>query len=312
MLDTLTYYRQMRRIRRLEEELLILKGAGEIPGSVHPSNGQEAVPVGAATSLRADDFITATYRGHGWAVVAGISLADILAEILGRASNLNGGRGASPYFSGASANFIGENSIVAAGLPIACGAALSAKRDGRSQISLVSIGDGATNQGAAHEALNLAAVMVLPLVVVIENNVYSEMSPIRDMVKVGLLSERGAGYGIPAMTVDGNDPAAVAASVAQAVVRAREGGGPSIVEAMTNRYMGHHSGDVQHYRPAGEVEQVRADEPLARLQASADEATLMSFKDIDAEVEAEIVTALSVARGIPEPDPATVLEYVYA
>jgi TPP-dependent pyruvate/acetoin dehydrogenase alpha subunit len=310
-MDTFGFYRQMRRIRGLEETLLSLKNAGEILGSVHPCNGQEAVPVGAATALRSDDYITATYRGHGWAVVAGIPLTDIFAEVLGRASNLNGGRGASPYFSGASVNFIGENSIVAAGLPIACGAALSAARGGRSQISLVSIGDGATNQGAAHEALNVAAVMTLPLVVVVENNVYSEMSPIADMTRVVQLAERGAAYGIPATTIDGNDPIAVAEAIAEAVARARSGGGPTMVEAMVQRYVGHHSGDVQHYRPAGEVEQARADEPLARLRAAADEATLATYNVIDSEVAAEIDHALAVARTIPEPDPGTALDHVY-
>ena len=310
-MDKFGFYRQMRRIRRLEETLFALKTSGEILGSLHLCNGQEAVPVGAATALRSDDYITATYRGHGWAVVAGISLSDIFAEVLGRASNLNGGRGASPYFSSASANFIGENSIVAAGLPIACGAALSAQRDGRSQVSLVSIGDGATNQGAAHEALNVAAVMALPLVVVVENNVYSEMSLISEMTRVVQLAERGAAYGIPATTIDGTDPTAVANAVAEAVGRARGGGGPTMVEAMVQRYVGHHSGDVQHYRPAGEVERARADEPLARLRATADTATLATYDNIDAEVDAEIDQALAVARTIPEPDPSTVLDHVY-
>ncbi|HZV25936.1 MAG TPA: thiamine pyrophosphate-dependent dehydrogenase E1 component subunit alpha [Acidothermaceae bacterium] len=310
-MDTFDCYRQMRRIRRLEETLVDLKNAGEILGSVHPCNGQEAVPVGAATALRSDDYITATYRGHGWAVVAGIALVDIFAEVLGRASNLNGGRGASPYFSSPGVNFIGENSIVGAGLPIACGAALSAMRDGRAQVSLVSIGDGATNQGAVHEALNLAAVMTLPLVVVVENNVYSEMSPIAEMTRVVQLAERGAAYGIPATIVDGNDAAEVAAAVDAAVARARGGGGPTMVEAMTQRYVGHHSGDVQHYRPTGEVERARADEPLARLRAAADDDTLVKYSAVDIEVDAEIDNALTVARTIPEPDPGTVLEHIY-
>lgn len=310
-MDTSDFYWQMRRIRRLEETLLALKNAGEVPGSIHLCNGQEAIPVGAAVPLRPDDYITATYRGHGWAVVAGVSPADIFAEVMGRRSGLNGGRAASPYFSSAAVNFLGENSIVGAGLPIACGAALSAKRDRKSQVSIVSIGDGATNQGGAHEALNMAAVLQLPLVIVVENNVYSEMSLIADMAKVGQLAERGAAYGIPASTIDGNDAAVVAAAVSGAVARARGGGGPTIVEATTNRYVGHHSGDLQHYRPAGEVERARADEPLARLLAAADEATTATYTTIDGEVEAEIDAALMTARGVPEPDPRTVLEHIY-
>lgn len=311
MTDTADFYRQMRRIRRLEETLFSLKNAGEIAGSIHLCNGQEAIPVGAASVLEPDDYITATYRGHGWAVARGIELADILAEVMGRRSPLNGGRGASPYFSAAGSNFIGENSIVAAGLPLACGAALTARRHGRSQLSIVSIGDGATNQGAAHEALNMAAVLMLPLVVVIENNVYSEMSPIADMAKVHQLSQRGAAYGIPATTIDGNDPHVVASSIGDAADRARSGGGPTIVEAMTQRYVGHHSGDVQHYRPAGDVERARADEPLARLRAAADQMTLAHYDSIDLQVDAEIEQAVAAARACPEPDPRTVLEHLY-
>lgn len=310
-MNSVDFYRQMRRIRRLEESMLALKEAGEIPGSIHLCNGQEAIPVGAATALRPDDYITATYRGHGWAVVAGAPLADIFAEVMGRRSSLNGGRAASPYFSAAAVNFIGENSIVGAGVPLACGAALSAKSAGHSQISVVSIGDGATNQGGAHEAFNMAAVLTLPLVIVIENNVYSEMSLIRDMARVSRLSERGPAYGIPASTIDGNDPQVVADAVAEAVERARAGGGPTIVEAMTERLVGHYSGDAQQYRPPGEIERAREREPLARLRAATDAATLAQYDAVDAEVETEISTAISTARSLPEPDPRTALEHVY-
>ena len=312
MTDPHESYRQMRRIRCLEEQLSVLKAAGEIPGSVHLCNGQEAIPVGTATALRSDDYITATYRGHGWALAAGIAPSEIFAEALGRHSSLNGGRGASPYFSAAAAHFIGENSIVAAGVPIACGAALSAKLSRTGQVSVVSLGDGATNQGAAHEAFNMAAMLALPLIVIIENNLYSEMTPISELVRVGQLAERGAAYGIPSCTIDGNDPARVAAEVAQAVDRGREGGGPSIVEAMTQRIVGHHTGDVQHYRPAGEVERARADEPLARLRAAADAQTLAAFDAIDLEVANEITAAVDTARAVPAPDAATVLEHIYA
>jgi TPP-dependent pyruvate/acetoin dehydrogenase alpha subunit len=311
VIDRHESYRQIRRIRCLEERLAALKAAGEIAGSVHLCNGQEAIPVGTATALRPDDYVTATYRGHGWAIVAGVAPADIFAEVLGRQSALNGGRGASPYFSSAAVNFIGENSIVAAGVPVACGAALSAKLSRHGQVSVVSIGDGATNQGAAHEGLNMAAMLALPLIVVIENNRYSEMTPIDELVRVEHLAERGAAYGIPSSTIDGNDPAIVASAVAAAVDRARGGGGPSIVEAMTQRVVGHHTGDVQHYRPAGEVERARADEPLARLRAAADPPTLAAFDELDRAVEAEMDAALTAARDVPVPDPATLLEHRY-
>ncbi|MEW2475741.1 MULTISPECIES: thiamine pyrophosphate-dependent dehydrogenase E1 component subunit alpha [Micromonospora] len=304
-------YRAMARIRRFEERLTALKDAGEIPGSIHLCNGQEAIPVGAARTLRDGDYVTATYRGHGWALARGVDMTGLFAEMMGRDSAVNGGRAASPYLSDPGRWFVGENSIVGAGVPIATGAALTAQRTGSRAVSVVSIGDGAMNQGNVHEALNMAAVLDLPLVLVVENNVYSEMSRIEDMVRVRQLAERAAGYGIPGRVVDGNDPDAVAEAVGEAVTRAREGSGPSIVEAMTERLVGHYSGDVQHYRPAGEVAAAREREPLARIRAAADADLAARLDVIDAEVAAEVEAAIAAARAVPYPDPATVKEYVY-
>ncbi|GAB3157459.1 thiamine pyrophosphate-dependent dehydrogenase E1 component subunit alpha [Micromonospora sonneratiae] len=305
-------YRLMTRIRRFEERLMALKDEGEIPGSIHLCNGQEAIPVGACRTLRDTDYVSATYRGHGWAVARGVDLTALFAEIMGRDSAICGGRAASPYLSDASRRFVGENSIVGAGVPIAAGAALSAKRAGAGDVSVVSIGDGAMNQGNVHEALNLAAVLDLPLVLVVENNIYSEMSRIEDMVRVRQLAERAAGYGIPGRVVDGNDPDAVAGAMAEAVDRARTGAGPSIVEAMTERLVGHYSGDAQHYRPAGEVAAAREREPLVRIRRAADATLAAQLDAVDAEVAAEIDAAVVAARAIPFPNPATVKEHVYA
>ncbi|MFI0796640.1 MULTISPECIES: thiamine pyrophosphate-dependent dehydrogenase E1 component subunit alpha [Micromonospora] len=304
-------YRLMARIRRFEERLAALKDAGEIPGSIHLCNGQEAVPVGACRALRDGDHVTATYRGHGWAIARGVDLTGLFAEMMGRDSALCGGRAASPYLSDPGRWFVGENSIVGAGVPIATGAALSAQRTGSGAVSVVSIGDGAMNQGNVHEALNLAAVLDLPLVLVVENNVYSEMSRIEDMVRVRQLAERAAGYGLPGRVVDGNDPDAVAEAMAEAVDRAREGSGPSIVEAMTERLVGHYSGDVQHYRPAGEIAAAREREPLARIRRAADADLAARLDAVDAEVADEIEAAVTAARAVPYPDPATAKEHVY-
>lgn len=304
-------YRMMSRIRRFEERLMELKNSGEVPGSIHLCNGQEAIPVGACRTLRPGDYVSATYRGHGWALARGVPMPDLFAEIMGRDSALCGGRAASPYLSDPAHNFVGENSIVGAGVPVAVGAALTARSRGDGTVSLVSIGDGATNQGNVHEAINLAAVLDLPLVIVVENNVYSEMSPIADMVRVTRLSERAAAYGIPGCTVDGNDPDAVAEAVGAVVERARAGAGPSLVEAMTQRLVGHYSGDVQHYRPAGEVAAAKLTEPLVRLRETADPAMRANFDAIDAEVAAEVESAVAAAREIPVPDPATAREHVY-
>lgn len=310
-MTTIDDYRQMLRIRLLEENMMKLKSAGEVPGSIHLCVGQEAIPVGAARSLTADDHITATYRGHGWAIVAGSAPTDIFAEVMGRASSLNGGRAGSPYLSDAAHGFIGENSIVGAGMPLACGAALTARRRRLGTVSVVSIGDGATNQGAVHESWNMAAVLRLPLITVIENNVYSEMSPIDEMVRIDSLATRGVAYGIPAVTVDGNDADAVASAVGEAVARARAGGGPGIIEAMTQRLVGHYSGDAQHYRPAGEIDRARQDEPLARIRRAPDEDLARQIADVDREVADEIADAIVRAGDLPMPAPATALEHVY-
>lgn len=292
-----------------------LKTAGEIPGSIHLCSGQEAIPVGACRALQPGDAVTATYRGHGWAIESGLPLTDLFAELMGRDSALCGGRAGSPYFSSAKHGFLGENSIVGGGVPIAVGAALAALHDGDESISIVSIGDGALNQGAVHEALNFAAVYALPLVVVVENNVYSEMTPIAAMVRVEPLSARAAAYGIPAVTIDGNDADIVADAVGAAIERARRGEGPGLVEALTERLVGHYSGDLQHYRPAGEVAAAREREPLARLRGAAavrGADAISSLDRIDWEVAASVDAALAAARAIPLPDASSATEGVYA
>ncbi len=292
-----------------------LKTAGEIPGSIHLCNGQEAIPVGACRALEPRDALTVTYRGHGWAIARGLSLVDLFAELFGRDSGLNGGRAGSPFFSSPAHGFLGENSIVAGGLPMAVGAALAAAHDGSGAVSLVSIGDGALNQGAAHEALNFAAVFGLPLVIVVENNRYSEMTPIRDMVRVKRLAERAGAYGMPGTTIDGNEVEVVEAAVRDAVARARAGDGPSLIEADTERLVGHYSGDLQAYRPAGEVATAREREPLARIRGrAADEgpAAVTRLEAIDTEVRTTVDAAVLAARDVPFPDPATVRDHLYA
>ncbi|MGX1932873.1 thiamine pyrophosphate-dependent dehydrogenase E1 component subunit alpha [Microbacterium resistens] len=289
-----------------------LKAGGEVPGSIHLTNGQEAIAVGVASVLRPDDYVTATYRGHGWAIARGSDLSALFAEVMARSGGINGGRAGSPYFSDASVNFLGENSIVGAGVPIAAGAALSARRHGRGQVSIAAIGDGATNQGAVHEALNLAAVLALPLVLIVENNVYSEMVRIADMTRVDRLAVRADGYGIPGVTIDGNDPGVVAAAVAAAVERARRGEGPTMIEAMTQRLVGHHSGDAQHYRPRGEVAEAALDEPLHRIRSAADAALSAELDAVDAAVADEIARAVEAARATDLPDPSTAKDHVYA
>jgi TPP-dependent pyruvate/acetoin dehydrogenase alpha subunit len=309
--DPVGGYRAMRRIRRFEERALELWKAGEIVGSMHLCCGQEAIAVGACRTLAASDALTATYRGHGWALARGVGVGDLFAELMGRQSPLCGGRGGSAYLSSAAHGFLGENSIVGAGVPIALGAALAAHRDGEGAVSLVAIGDGALNQGSVHEALNFAAVWQLPLVVVVENNVYSELTPIRDMVRIERLSSRAEGYGMPGVTVDGRAIAPVESAVADAVGRARGGGGPSLVEALCDRLVGHYTADIQQYRPRGELEEAAAREPLRRLR---DEhpGLVAAFDDADAAIEAELEAAIEGARATPVADPSSALGHLYA
>lgn len=312
-MDILEAYRLMALIRALEERTMRIKVAGKIPGSVHLCNGQEAIPVGACAALGSKDAVTTTYRGHGWAIAREVPPVEIFAEMLGQESALCGGRAGSPQFSSSSHGLLGENSIVAGGLPIALGAALAASQLRDGTVSLVSVGDGALNQGAAHESLNMAAALALPLVVVVENNRYSEMTPIQAMVKVKHLSERAGAYGMPGTTVDGNDPEAVEGAVGAAVRLARGGGGPSLVEALTERLVGHHTADGQRYRPPGEIEEAKAHEPLVRLRGRLEQAGLARrVTEMEAEVEALIERALREAEARAPASPATVMEHVYA
>jgi len=308
-MDAADAYRRIRLIRRFEERLVGLKAGGAIQGSMHLCCGQEAIPVGACAALEERDALMVTYRGHGWAIARGLPLEQLFAELQGRESTLSGGRGGSPYFCSAAHGFLGENSIVGAGVPIAMGAALASQFDGSGSISLVAIGDGALNQGATHEALNMAGTFRLPFVVVVENNVYSELTPIRAMIATDTLVERAPIYGMAAAVVDGNDATAVEQAVTEAVGRARSGGGPTLIEAHTERLVGHYDLDPQHYRPRGEIDDALTREPLVRLRAAIDTG---EADRLDADVERELDEALAASTAVPFPDPSTVHDHLYA
>jgi TPP-dependent pyruvate/acetoin dehydrogenase alpha subunit len=307
--ETAETYRAIATIRRFEQRILDLKADGLIQGSMHLCSGQEAIPVGACRTLEQRDALTVTYRGHGWAIARGVPVSQLFAELMGRRSMLNGGRGGSAYLSSSAHGLLGENSIVGAGVPIAAGAALAARHTGDGSISLVSIGDGAMNQGGVHEALNFAAVYHLPLVVVIENNVYSELTPIRAMIPTETLVERAPAYGMPGERVDGNDADAVETVCARAVEHARGGSGPYLIEAMTERLVGHYDLDPQHYRPKGEVERAAEHEPLARLRRQLGDIAADAIED---EVARQLDVELEEALSCPLPDPGTVFDELYA
>ncbi|MCU1491550.1 MAG: acetoin dehydrogenase alpha subunit [Acidimicrobiaceae bacterium] len=306
----LALYEQMYTIRAFEEQVMELLRIGEITGSTHLCIGQEAVPVGASAVLQASDAVIATYRGHGWAIARGVPLAALFAELMGRASVLCDGRGGSAYFMAPDHGFLGENSIVGAGVPMALGAALARRFQRRDAIGLVSIGDGAMNQGAVHESLNMAAVLAVPLVVVVENNGYVEMTPSQALTAKPAHVRAAAAYGIESVLVDGNDPDAVGAAVERARATAIGSQRPFLIEAETHRLVGHYSGDLQAYRPPGELDAARLREPLVRLAAtiSDDEAT----DAVRARVARLLAEELDVARRVPPANPERALVGLYA
>jgi TPP-dependent pyruvate/acetoin dehydrogenase alpha subunit len=297
-------------LRVFEEKVRDLRMSNDIVGSVHLGIGQEAVSVGALAALRRDDPVFATYRGHGWALASGSSVEALFAELLGRQGGVNGGRGGSAYLSDADCAFYGENSIVGGAVPIACGAALASRfSDGR-RVSLTAFGDGAMNQGSVNEAFNFAAAMHLPVVFVCENNRYSELTLITDVVRNEQLFERGIAFGIPSIRIDGNDARAVATAVFEAAERARSGEGPTLIEAMTERLAGHYIGDAEQYRVPGEMDRLRAGEPIVRLRAALPDAGQAT--SVDARATEAVSEAAERALAQPLADADGVHLHVYA
>jgi 2-oxoisovalerate dehydrogenase E1 component len=312
--DRLDAYRSMLTVRRFEERVLELRRADEFAGSTHLCAGQEAIPVGTLAALGPDDRVVATYRGHGWAIACGVPLLALMAEICQRATGVNGGRGGSAHLMAPEHGLLGENSIVGAGAPIAAGAALAAQVSGSGRVVAVSVGDGATSQGAMHEALVFAAYLKLPLVVVCENNGWSEMTPIDRIVRVPDLTARVRGLGITGATVDGNDPTAVRDAVAEAVARARAGDGPTFIEARCHRLWAHYNGDAEHYRPRADLEAAQGADPVAALRRRLVDAGMpeRELSALEEEVGESIATAAAEALSGPAPDPATAREHVHA
>lgn len=307
-------YRQMLVIRKFEETIRRLYERGQIRGSFHPCVGQEATAVGGCGPLRRDDYVTCTYRGHGHALAKGLSPRTGLAEMLGRRTGCSLGKGGSMHFTDMAVGLLGANAIVAAGIPHAAGAALAAQMQGRDTVAVTFFGEGAVNQGVFHETLNLAAIWKLPLVLVCENNLYSEMTPTRETSSVSDMLRRGEAYEIPSMRIDGNDVEVVYATVEQAVARARAGEGPTFIEAMTYRLWGHMLGDPQVYRTREEVTAAWEHEPIVCLgrRLLAGGSTPDDLTRLDAEAEAVITDALQFAESSPAPAPEEALADVFA
>lgn len=309
-------YRRMSFIRAFERRCWDLSAATppRIAGSLHFCAGQEAIPVGAAAALEPRDRVVATYRGHGWALETRVTAAELLAEVCHRATGINGGRAGSAYVMAPDRGFIGENSIVGAGAPIACGVALALQKAGQGGVALVSFGDGATSQGALHEAIVFAASRHLPVIFLCEANGWSEMTSTREIVRIERLAKRAGAYGIRAATIDGGDPVAVRDSVRLAVAAARNGEGPTFLECRTIRLWGHYNRDIEHYRPKEDRAAAEKADPIllleGRLRAvGIDEGRLAAIRK---EVDDEIAEVSEAALAAPLPDVASARDHVVA
>jgi pyruvate dehydrogenase E1 component alpha subunit len=313
--DLLALYEQMEVIRRTERAAHDLFLAGLVKGTTHLAAGHEAVAVGASAALRPDDYVFATYRGHHHAIARGASPLECLAELMSRGTGLCQAKGGSMHLTKAANGMLGSYAIVGAHLPMAAGAAWSAKLRGSGQVAVAFFGDGATNIGAFHEALNLAAIWALPVLFVCENNLYMEYTPIGSVTAVpSPAADRAPAYGLPAETVDGNDVVLVAEAVARAAARARAGAGPTVLEARTYRHFGHSRTDPAKYRPAEEVEEWLRRDPLAIAQHRLATAGTPAG-EVSAAAEraaATVAEAVAAAREAPPPDPAAAFTDVWA
>jgi TPP-dependent pyruvate/acetoin dehydrogenase alpha subunit len=313
--ELLNYYEQMAVIRRTEKAAHDMFMAGLVKGTTHLAAGQEAVAVGAAAALRPDDYVFATYRGHHHAMARGASPESCLAELMSRATGLCKAKGGSMHLTKADAGMLGSYAIVGSHLPMAVGAAWSATLRGTDQVAVAFFGDGATNIGAFHEALNLAAVWRLPVLFVCENNLYMEYTPIGDVTAVANpAADRAPAYSLPAEVIDGNDVLVVRDAVGRAAARARAGDGPTVLEARTYRHFGHSRTDPATYRPADEVRDWLARDPLIVTRDQLDRLGVKPavLSDLDDRVAKLVADAVAAAKAAPPADPAEAFTDVWA
>lgn len=308
-------YRKMVMIRRFEERVKKEFANGNIPGFLHLYAGEEAIAIGSCATLRPDDYISSTHRGHGHVIAKGGKLNPMMAELFGKKTGYNKGKGGSIHLADMDLGILGAQGIVGAGITIAAGAGLSAKMRGTDQVTLCYFSDGASNTTRFHEGINLAAIWDLPVVYIIENNQYAESTSISYSCKLKNLSERAAAYGIPGETVDGNDVFAVYESVGRAVNRARKGEGPTLIECKTYRIFGHEEGDEETYKTQEEREAWAKKDPLKLFKKRLIEDGVLTEDDasrIEKEVLEEVENAVKFALESPFPAPEETLEDVYA
>jgi len=313
--DRLAWFRKMVEIRLFEEKVQELFMSGTIQGTTHLCQGQEAVSVGAIGAMRQGDVQTNTYRGHGEALALGMTPETAFAELMGKATGCSGGVGGSMHLIDSSKGNLGANAIVGAGLPIAVGAAVSFQVQGKDNVALTFFGDGATNIGTFHEALNMAAVWKAPVVFIITNNLYGEYSPLLTTTPIADLARRADPYGFPGIVVDGQDVDAVHGATGDAIERALRGEGPTLLEMKTYRYRGHSRSDPAKYRPDGELDEWKARDPILLLGAKLASEGVLAEADqatIRTDLQAEIDAAADRASAAPYPTLEETERYVYA
>ena len=304
-------YRTMLLVRESEEKAIALGNKGELP-TLLAGSGQEAIPVGICKALLPQDYLAPHHRGMSDALAKGLDPKYLFAELYGKPAGICKGRGGNMHIADAEHHNLGIDAIVGGGLPVATGAALAQKMQGTGSVVVSMFGDGGSSQGTFHESLNLAAIWKLPIVYVCENNHYAQTTPASYSISVKDISDRAKGYGIPGVSIDGNDVLEVYKTVCTAVEHARCGDGPSLIECKTNRFYGHHAGPGDDdamgwkYRPEGEVEMVKKLDPILRFERYLLENGVLSKKDVEAtreSVRKEIEDAVAFAKSCPDPKP---------
>lgn len=315
LIDPVAQLDRMLEIRRFEDRTKELFGEGLIHGTTHTCQGQEAVSIGLALAARPTDSVCCTYRGHGHALALGMTPDSVLGEITGRVTGAIGGVGGSMHLSDRSVGLLPTSAIVGAGIPIAAGAALTAQVLGTDDCAIALFGDGATNIGAFHEGLNLAAIWQLPVVFVCENNVYGEYSRFDVTTPIADLANRAVSYGMPSEIVDGQVVGDVAQAIGAAIERARAGGGPTLIECKTYRYSGHSRADAATYRPAGELDQWLARDPIVLHRKRLVDDGLIDedgADELETAVAARIEACIERTMASPLADVSMMFRHVYA
>jgi pyruvate dehydrogenase E1 component alpha subunit len=311
----LDMYRKMVTIRAFEYKVKDLFARGKIVGAVHLSIGEEAVPVGVCSALQKGDYVLSNHRGHGHCIALGVDVKRMMAELFGRQDGVCKGKGGSMHLADFSVGMLGASAIVGGGLPLAVGAGLSSKMQKTNQVTVVFFGDGASNQGTFHESLNLAAIWHLPVLFVCENNQYAESTPVTKVMLAKNVSDRASAYGIPGVLVDGMDVVAVRDATEEAVNRAREGQGPTLLECKTYRYLGHEEGDPwTTYRSENEVEEWKKKDSTSKFRKTLIDkgiCTETGLTEIESEVKKLVDDAIKFADESPWPKPEEALKDVF-